>query len=129
MRKFFLNRWFLAFIGAVLLCLLIYFVGPLIAIGGFYPLGNEIVQYITMGVVVLLIIILLLIGSLRARQKDEKLIEGATGVPPAKDDKTLAIDAQRQKQRSKLTEALVDLRKVRGNAGGGYLYEFPWYVI
>jgi type VI secretion system protein ImpL len=129
MRKIFLNRWFLAFIGALLLCLLIYFVGPLVTIAGYAPLGNEIVQYVVMGAVVLLIIILMLIGSLRSRKKDDKLIEAAAGVPPPKDDKTQAIDAQRMTQRNKLTEALADMRKARGSAGGGYLYEFPWYVI
>ncbi len=129
MRKIFLNRWVFAFIGAALLCVLIWFAGPLIGFGDSHPLDSEIVRFVVMGAVVLLVVILLLFGSLRARKKDEKLIEGAAGVAPPKDDKAQAIDAQRLTQRNKLTEALADMRKARGTAGGGYLYEFPWYVI
>src|SRR5919108_5220692 len=99
MRKIFLNRWVFAFVGAALLCALIWFAGPLIGFGESHPLDSEIVRFVVMGVVVLLIVVFLLIGSLRARKKDEKLIEGAAGAAPAKDDKAQAIDAQRLTQR------------------------------
>src|SRR5689334_7586075 len=119
MRKIFLNRWFFAFLGAVLLGLLIWFAGPLLGFGEAHPLDGETARIVTIAVMVLLIVILLLLSSLSSRKKDEKMIEGAAGiVPPAKDDKAQAIDAQRQKQLSKLTEALAAMRKVGGGAGG-----------
>jgi type VI secretion system protein ImpL len=127
--RFLGSRWFLAPLGAALLCVLLWFAGPLIAWRDFQPFDEDYKLYIAMGVVVLATILFLLISWLVSRKREDKLVEGVTTGGVAKDEVGQAIDAQQAEQQRKLAAALQDLRKTAGAKGGMPLYDMPWYVI
>ena len=49
-------RWFVTLIGAIILALVVWFVGPLIAIGNVRPLDSEIIRLIVVLVIVLILL-------------------------------------------------------------------------
>ena len=79
MRKilaFFRQRWVISLLGVIALSLLIWFVGPLIAIADMEPLAGE----LTRMVVILVLVLLWGLSNLRAQMKanraDKQLAEG-----------------------------------------------------
>jgi type VI secretion system protein ImpL len=111
------SRWFLTGIGAVVLALLVWFFGPLLAL-----LEDWIVRLaIVLAILLVWAGLNFWIGRRRARA-DQALVEGAAGgaAPDAAGEEVAAL-------REKLTTALDLLRRARGTRG--YLYEQPWYII
>lgn len=109
-------------IGVGLLATLIWWFGPLLAVGGFAPLESE---YARLGLIAVLVLIWAVWTFLawRKRKKAEAaLIEGAAAGDPTAE----AVSDEVAALKSKLAEALTLLSKARGS---GALYELPWYVI
>lgn len=119
-KGLFANRWFWRWLGAVLLGLLIWFVGPLIAIGGFRPFGWWPVTL----VFALLPAIALGLWYLWARARDKKknaaLVDALAPSPGAEDVGEIA---------GKLRSALAMLRTSKLGKRGAYVYQLPWYAI
>jgi type VI secretion system protein ImpL len=107
-------------IGLGSLCALIYFAGPLIAIGDWHPLENHIVRDITL---VLLAAAVASFGGFsfyKRKKSTEKLAEGIAGDSgPVNDEPIL---------KERMQDALATLKKA-GGGKSGYLYDLPWYII
>jgi len=116
--SFLTSRWFLTGIGAALLAMLVWFLGPLLS-----WLDDWIIR-----LAIVLVIVLVWFGvnfwlMRRGARADAELVAGAAGGASASDASAEEVAAMREK----LTTALDLLRRARGTRG--YLYEQPWYVI
>ncbi|SFS09773.1 type VI secretion system membrane subunit TssM [Sphingomonas jatrophae] len=121
-------RWALVLAGLVLLALLIWFVGPLIAIAGMVPLGRVWVR--------LTLIVLLFAGFAarlfwrrqRARKQNEAMVaELGTPAAPDPNEARAAGDIAAMEERAQRAMAL--MRDTRIGKKGEFVYELPWYII
>ncbi|WP_213982646.1 type VI secretion system membrane subunit TssM [Sphingomonas sp. dw_22] len=119
LKALFRSRWFWRFLGAILLGLVIWFVGPLIAIGGFSPFAWWPVTLFF----ALLPVVLVGIFWWLARRRDRK--RNAAMMDALKPDFPADYDEIAQK----LVEALTMLKSVRLGSRQSYAYQLPWYAI
>ena len=118
--RFLGSRWFLSFLGVVLLGVLVWLFGPFLAF-----LEDWIPRAIVIAVM-LLVWAGVNTWLDRRRQKNEAVL--VAGVTAVQSDPTAAASAEEvAAMRDKLTTALALLKKASGSRG--YLYEQPWYVI
>jgi type VI secretion system protein ImpL len=120
MLRFLGSRWFLTFIGVLLIGLLIWFFGPFL---GFLE------SWLTRAIVIAAIVVVWA-GvnfwlSWRRRKNDEILLAGVTAT--AADPSISASAEEVAAMRDKLTTALTLLKTA--SKSRGYLYEQPWYAI
>ena len=122
-------RWVLIVLGFIALGLLIWFVGPLIAIAGHVPLGGFWVR------IAVIAIVFTAIGARhgwrwwRTRQRNRELVADLEQRPSAtatKDD-IAAADITAMEERA--TKALAMMREAKIGRRGEFVYELPWYVI
>jgi type VI secretion system protein ImpL len=132
--SFLLNRWVVSVIGLLLLALLIWLLGPHIAIAGYPPLDDEITRIFTIAVVILLWSLNALRVVLRDRKANREIIEQLTadafGAPEP--DPTDAASAEELETiRQRFRDALATLKKAKlgGRRGRRLLYQFPWYLV
>ncbi|KAF0812110.1 hypothetical protein IGB42_03387 [Andreprevotia sp. IGB-42] len=137
--RFILNRWVLVALGLIGLTLLVWFVGPLVAIGSWRPFAPLWVRVTFTAVVALIYVIALVLALRRARRANAALQKGMLGAEGETGDERQRGDVLKRR----FSEALLTLRKVRQDeAGHGwfartlgtldrdtYLYRLPWYVI
>ena len=114
---------------AIAFSLLIWFLGPHIAIGETRPWGSEIALVITLGVIALLALTMILIIVIRKGRKDKEMAED---IVETADTTTADVDdefviAELSELKGKLKEAMGTLRKSK--LGRRSLYELPWYVM
>jgi type VI secretion system protein ImpL len=131
--SFLKNPLVTALLGLLAIALVIWFVGPLIAIAGYEPLVGVPARL----VLILLVVVIWGAHQLRKRlgerranaQMAEGLAQGeaAAAATPAARAAQGEDDVARLRQR--FTEALAVLKKSRGGRGGAPLYSLPWYVI
>lgn len=129
--KFFTKRWVLAFIGILALSLLIWFVGPLIAIADYKPMAKDWVR-------VLMIFVLLTLWGLNnlriqasERKADKKLGEELVKDSESRSKKkgvNKIEDAEEAILSKRLKGALRTLQS-ESFSKGRRLYKLPWYVI
>ena len=126
------STWFITLLGVVILALLVWFVGPLIAIAGVTPLAGVVTRLLVIGGLLLLWILILVIGMIRRRRTNARMtreLAGGADAAPARD----ASGEEVEVLRGRLREAMDLLRKTRlgGARRGGrqYLYQLPWYLI
>ena len=116
--RFLGSRWFLTFVGVVLLGVLVWLFGPFLSwLEDWQP-----------RVIVIAAMVLLWAGlnfwlDRRRRKREAALVRGVTAVDPA----AAASADEAAAVHEKLTTALSLLRKASGSRG--YLYDQPWYVI
>lgn len=119
--RFLGSRWFLSFVGVVLLSLLVWWFGPFLSF---------LESWITRAVVIA-VMLLIWFGvnfwlDRRSKKNDDALVEGVAAGAQA--DPSVAASAEEvAAMREKLTTALNLLKKASGTRG--YLYEQPWYAI
>lgn len=118
--RFLGSRWFLSFIGVVLLGLLVWWFGP------FLPFLEP---WITRAAVIAVMVVIWAGVNFwldrRRKKNDDALVQGVTA---AQADPSVAASAEEvAAMREKLTTALSLLKKASGSRG--YLYEQPWYAI
>jgi type VI secretion system protein ImpL len=134
------NRRVMAVLGLIALALIIWFVGPLVAIGEWRPLDSEIVRAIVIALVVLFFVARWAWRYFKAKQKNKALTEGI--VAQAEEGPKGAAAAQAGSQevavlRQRFEEAVALLReskkkksgKLSSVIGGQFLYELPWYMF
>ena len=121
-RRLFFHRWLATLIGCILLALLVWFLGPLIAIAGSAPLEDELPRFIVIGVIFLIWAIFVLIGVLRGRSKEKALVSGLTAGPDAGAAEIALLKAR-------IEDTLKRLKTAPGNEGKRHLYELPWYML
>jgi type VI secretion system protein ImpL len=118
--RFLGSRWFLTFVGVVLLSLLVWWFGPFLSL-----LESWIARAVIIAVMVLLWAGTNLLLDRRRRRTETALVEGVAG--PAPDPSAAASAEEAAAMRQKLLSALTLLKKASGSRG--YLYEQPWYAI
>jgi type VI secretion system protein ImpL len=144
------NRWTLSALGLLLLALLVWIVGPLVAIAEVRPLDSERARWLTILLLFALVFGLLAWQTWRSRRANQTVVEQLVQAPagtPAESPDMVAL-------RERFERALQVLRKARFRAdapaagarggqpareglfsrwsarlGGRYLYELPWYMF
>jgi len=120
MKALLKNRWLWRIVGAILIGLLLFFVGPLVSIGGWRPLGWWPVAAF-FGVLPLIIVgILYFVSKRREKKKNAEMMEALKPDPGSGD---------RDEIGAKLTEALDMLKSAKVGSRGAYAYQLPWYAI
>ncbi|PKO55486.1 MAG: type VI secretion system membrane subunit TssM, partial [Betaproteobacteria bacterium HGW-Betaproteobacteria-19] len=131
----------LGILGLIALALVIWFIGPMIAIAGFAPFESALVRLILIGLLVVFVVFRLVWRKLKAKTQNAKLVEGL--VKADETDKGAAPSDEVQTLRTRFEEALSVLKDSQAAAHakqGGlarllsagsarYLYELPWYVF
>ena len=137
---FFFNRITLALVGLVLLSLLIWFVGPLIAIDRYRPLEGEGIRWLIIGVLWALWLLKLLLQWWRSRNMNSRMMAQLVRFTAA-DPNAAAPSAGRQEVKElegRFKEAVDTLAKARfaqadsslfGRLTKRYIYQLPWYLI
>lgn len=124
--RFLISRRFWAFIGVVLLCVLIWLFGPLIEVADMAPLGTEIVRGIVIGVVVVLWLFSILIAQLRAAQRNRMFVtelarpDPVTPASPGSAN-VAEINTRFQQILQSMKRSKLGQRK--------FLRDMPWYLI
>ncbi len=118
--RFLGSRWFLSFVGVVLLSVLVWLFGPFLEF-----LEGWIARAIVIAAMLLIWAAVNFWLDRRRRKNEAALVAGVTAAPV---DPTAAASAEEvAAMRDKLTTALALLKKASGSRG--YLYEQPWYAI
>lgn len=120
MKALFRNRWFWRIVGALALGLLLFFVGPLVSIAGFRPLGWWPVYTFAALLPLILVGVFLLLSVRRDKQKNAAMMEALKPEPGA---------ADRDEISAKLSQALDMLKSAKVGSRGAYAYQLPWYAI
>ncbi|WP_372398797.1 type VI secretion system membrane subunit TssM [Azospirillum sp. HJ39] len=128
-----ISRWFLTLVAALCLGGLVWFLGPLVAVSGAFPLADPTVR-LAVAFAILLVWALAMQWSLyRHRSANDRMVQAlAKATPAAKGDPDAdAVGQETDLLRSRLREALDQLRQARfgGKWGQRYLYQLPWYLL
>ena len=130
LKRFFANRWVLAFIGLLVVSLLIWFVGDAIAFYDHRPLGSAGAR---LGLIILIILIFGIIEGVKAYRawRANKAMLSAMGEGASSNTALSQREVAELKKR--FDEAMATLRKARfedkSGAGRNYLYQLPWYMF
>jgi type VI secretion system protein ImpL len=137
-----LSRWTVIAIGVLAIALVIWFVGPAVAIYDRQPLEPEWVRWLLIGFVVLLVVVHAVWRALRSRRATAALTAGMLGPPPPTAERTDPAAEEVGHLRTRFEDALRTLRNVSlGSARPSlwsrlyalssqqYLYDLPWYVV
>ena len=119
--RFLLSRWFLSFIGVVLLSLLLWWFGPFLSF---------LTSWITRAAIIAVMVLIWAGMNFwldRRRKKNDAALVAGVAAGPAADPSVAASAEEVAAMREKLTNALTLLKKASGSRG--YLYEQPWYAI
>ncbi len=133
------SPWVLVAAGLAAFAAIVWFVGPLVAIGSWHPLETELARRITIGVVVGAYLLSKAGAAWKALRTNRAITQQLVAKPPGdkKDDET----PEEKVLRERFDQALQTLRKARfehdkrglatlsARFGKRHLYELPWYVI
>ncbi|MGH8353434.1 MAG: type VI secretion system membrane subunit TssM [Pseudomonas sp.] len=124
----FFIRWLVPLLGLLALSLVIWFLGPLIALGQYEPLASAAVRW---GLIVLLFVLWIgfrVLRILQARRNAAKVMQGLVAVAP--DAASVATAEELASLKQRMDEALELLKRAKlGGDERRSLYELPWYVI
>lgn len=113
---------------ALSLSLMVWFVGPLIAIAEVRPLEAMLWRAVSIAAIWLISLIVILIVLMRRARRDSDMAEDIVETAGAEaDPNDEIVKAELAEMRDKLKGALTRLRKAKG--GRRHLHELPWYVI
>ncbi|WAC71423.1 type VI secretion system membrane subunit TssM [Roseateles sp. SL47] len=133
------NRWVLLAVLLLAVALVLWIIGPLVAIGEHRPLESETSRWITISVIVVLVVALVAWRRWRASRSNaavvQQLMQSPTG-PQESERESADMAAVRER----FQQAMATLQRARFGAGnqlkgwaarlgGRYLYELPWYLI
>ncbi|WP_026375724.1 type VI secretion system membrane subunit TssM [Aestuariibacter salexigens] len=124
MKRIFGHPWFIKGIGLLAFALLVWFVGPLIAISDNYFLDSIASRLLLILIVVFIVAANEVRKLLVAKRKNKQLLNEMG----ADDNDVLAEESQIIRERF---EQAVDMLKSSSSSkrGKNYLYELPWYII
>ena len=129
LKAFFTNVWVIQFFGLLALSILIWLVGPLIAIAGSVPLEAELVRILVIVAIFVIWIIYRLLMQVRAGNTEKQLVQQLVA---SDSDQVAAASADEVEMlRKGFEEALVVLKQSRAEAKSGsrFIYQLPWYAI
>ena len=117
----------LQLIGILALCLLIWFLGPLISIAEYAPLEGLITRIILICLIVIIWGVLFYLKRRKEKQEAEELVEGLS---ESKDDSGDMVDDEVGILGQDFSGALELLKQSNGGkATDQLLYQLPWYII
>jgi type VI secretion system protein ImpL len=124
--RFLRSRSAFALLGVLALSLLVWLVGPLVAIAGVAPLEGEIARLVTIVLLLLAWVAGFLYLRMRAKSAEKGLVDGVTG-----GDAAGSAAEEIAVLRERMDEAVALLRKSSKAADRGqrFLYELPWYML
>ena len=139
---FIFNPWLLLALGLLALGLVIWIVGPLIAIGNWRPLESTASRLVFIGLILLLFVLRKGWQLWRSRKTNERVVNQLMTPAPAGDE---PADGELKTLNERFAKALETLKTARfdqgksglagvwdglsSRVGKRYLYELPWYVI
>ena len=130
LKRFFVNRWVLAFIGLLVVSLLIWFVGDAIAFYDHRPLGSAGAR---LGLIVLIILVFAIVEGVKQYRawRANKAMLSAMGEGASSNTAMSQREVAELKKR--FDDAMDTLRKARfddkSGSGRNYLYQLPWYMF
>ncbi|NOY73152.1 MAG: type VI secretion system membrane subunit TssM [Gammaproteobacteria bacterium] len=130
--SFFTQTWLLALIGIILFSLIIWYIGPLVAIADYKPLESETVRLL----LVFVVFIIWGLNNLRRKKSDEKsdkkiasnLIEDAKSSPDKNSQAAKEKSPDEEMLSKRLSDAITTLQQSQFGKKGK-LYKLPWYMI
>ena len=123
-------KWLITLIGAIVLSLLVWFFGPLLAFADVRPFESDLSRIITVAAIIVIWAIANLIAALREKKSNDQMIDDLVETPEASPDETASADEVAQlKERSREALALLKKAKLSGSGGRQYLYQLPWYIL
>lgn len=130
LRRIFMRRppkWLVIAFGLVMLALVIWLVGPLVAIAGKVPLGGVVARAGTIAVLFALILGIWGFRRWRAARRNRAMVDdlAAAPSPPPQDNADEDVAAMNERA----TQALALMRTTRVGKSKAFIYELPWYVI
>ena len=122
------SRWLTTLLGVLLLGLVVWFFGPLLAVGITRPLETEFARGGVIGACLLAWLVWNLTHVWHARKRDKALVDG---VAAEQVDPSEAASAEEVALLGgRLREALHALKRAKlGGRSGRYLYQLPWYLF
>ena len=122
------SRWLTTLLGVLLLGLVVWFFGPLLAVGITRPLETELARGGVIGACLLAWLVWNLTHVWHARKRDKALVDG---VAAEQVDPSEAASAEEVALLGgRLREALQALKRAKlGARSGRYLYQLPWYLF
>lgn len=126
------QRWFISFLGLIALSLLIWYLGPLIAIAGITPLEPESNRLIGIGIIIGIWLLRQLWKLFKAKRQNRQILDhiGAADEPEISPLEQ-ASDEELQIIKERMQEAMGVLKKtgVGSRWNRQYLYQLPWYIL
>lgn len=125
-------KWLITLIGAIILSLLIWFFGPLLAFADMRPLDGEFARLITVLVIVVIWGLANLFSVMRQKRSNDQMIEDmveAADTGPSPDELASADEVAQLKERAQDALALLKKAKLGGASGKQHLYQLPWYIL
>ena len=122
-------RWVLTVAGLLLVALLIWFVGPLIAIAGKVPLGSAWIRIALIALMFAGYGVRLWWKRRKARLRNQAMIVELGDTPVVPDPHTALAAADVAAMEERVARALDLMRETRVGKKGEFVYELPWYVI
>ncbi|MCP5091860.1 MAG: type VI secretion system membrane subunit TssM, partial [Gammaproteobacteria bacterium] len=125
------NRWFVAILGLIAIAVIIWLVGPLIAVAGREPLEPAVNRLIAIGIIVLLWGLNQLRRYLAARKKNRQMLDSVVAQAEEETDASRESAEELEILRQRLDEAIGILKESRlgGKQNRQYLYQLPWYMF
>ncbi|MEW8186211.1 MAG: type VI secretion system membrane subunit TssM, partial [Candidatus Thiodiazotropha endolucinida] len=125
------NRWFVAILGLIAISVIIWLVGPLIAIAGVEPLGSVIARLVAILLLMLIWVGMELRRFLTARKKNQQMLESVVGQKDQPQSFLRESDEEVEILGQRLDDAIRILKesKVGGKNNRQFLYQLPWYMF
>lgn len=131
------TSWFFGAYGilgvtSLVFCAIIWFLGPIIGIGGSHPFETISARLITIGIILALtLFIMLIIALVRARRERNMTEEIVEQEVEDVDETDETVKAELAEMKTRMAEALKLLRKSKlgGKGRSQKLYQLPWYLM
>jgi type VI secretion system protein ImpL len=123
-------KWFVTLVGAIALSLVVWFIGPLIAIGEFRPFETELGRMIAVMAILVVWGLVNVLGRAKEAKTNKDMVQTLTEAQAGPGKGAEAASAEEVGLlKTRIEEALQVLRKSSQARGGKYLYQLPWYMI
>src|SRR5258708_23317991 len=120
-------KWFVTLIGAIALSLIVWFIGPLLAVADMRPLESDWVRLVVVMAIVFVWGLVNIFSRVKQARTNDQMAQALT---QAKDAAGPEAGEEIALLRKRLEEALGLLKKGAGGKGRGrYLYQLPWYML
>ncbi len=122
------NRYTLVVIGLLLFAVVVLLVGPLIAVGAYFPLESLLSRWLLIAAVVLIWIVKQLWDYWKQKKNTEAMGDALLTSQVSEEDSQSAEEVAQLKQRF---EAAISTLRLQGGKKGrrASLYELPWYIF